>query len=151
MPSNWVLSEKLISLPAWQTLWEGQGEKPQNWLISLSLAVVLIRLAWRYVKQKTQNDAQAYLGPISGREEESEEEAEGAEKPACQGGWEQQIPLRLQPIKWQKSKISGKIPTSLQIGVLIIKKNQVTGRYSAAPTSAAKKASIYDNKVVLAL
>ena len=48
--------------------------------------MVLIHLAWRYVKQKTQNDAQAYLGPISGREEESEEEAEGAEKPACQGG-----------------------------------------------------------------
>ena len=49
--------------------------------------MVLIHLAWRYVKQKkTPKDAQAYLGPISGREEESEEEAEGAEKPACQGG-----------------------------------------------------------------
>ena len=86
-----------------------------------------------YHKQKTKNDAQAYLGPISGREEESEEEAEGAEKPACQGGWEQQIPLRLQPIKWQKSKIPGKIPTSLQIGVFNHKKKSGDRKVQCSP------------------
>ena len=31
-------------------------------------------------------DHQTLTGPFSGREEESEKEAEGAEKPACQGG-----------------------------------------------------------------
>ena len=31
-------------------------------------------------------DAQAFSGPVSGREEESEKEAEGAEKSTCQGG-----------------------------------------------------------------
>ena len=33
-------------------------------------------------------DDQAFTGPFLGREEESEEEAEGAEEPACQGGRE---------------------------------------------------------------
>ena len=116
-----------LKLSGWPTLWEGQGEKPHRSLTSPSRI-----LGWRWLRSTVKKIVFEFFL----FQDLSLEEKKNRKK-------KQRVLNNLHAKEDESSKfLSDFNPSSDRKA-----KAKVTGRYSAAPTSSAKKNSIYDNKV----